>query len=68
MPFACAWSKVLEEACVYIYAAMGLFEEAVDLSLKVGGAWGVVCNVRGAVKSGVKITAKVWVWFRINNK
>jgi len=25
----------LEEACVHIYAAMGLFEEAVDLSLKV---------------------------------
>ena len=25
----------LEEACVHIYAAMGLFEESVDLSLKV---------------------------------
>ncbi len=25
----------LEEACVHIYAAMGLYEEAVDLSLKV---------------------------------
>lgn len=25
----------LEEACVHIYAAMGLYEEAVDLALKV---------------------------------
>ena len=31
----------LEEACVHIYAAMGLYEEAVDLALKVseGGGW-----------------------------
>ncbi len=27
----------LKEACVHIYAAMGLYEEAVDLALKVGG-------------------------------
>ena len=27
----------LEEACVYIYAAMGLYEESVDLALKVPG-------------------------------
>ena len=27
----------LEEACVHIYAAMGLYEEAVDLALKVKG-------------------------------
>ena len=36
----------LEEACVYIYAAMGLYEESVDLALKVGyigGLWG--CGV-----------------------
>ena len=30
----------LEEACVYIYAAMGLYEEAVDLALKVWGGGG----------------------------
>ena len=28
----------LDEACVYIYAAMGLFEESVDLALKVSCA------------------------------
>ena len=27
-----------KEACVYIYAAMGLYEESVDLALEVGGA------------------------------
>lgn len=27
----------LNDACVHIYAAMGLYEEAVDLALKVGG-------------------------------
>lgn len=27
--------KKLDEACVYIYAAMGLYEESVDLAVKV---------------------------------
>lgn len=30
----------LDEACVYIYAAMGLYEESVDLALKVPGGVG----------------------------
>lgn len=38
----------LEEACVYIYAAMGLYEEAVDLALKVR-AWGVILDGWGLV-------------------
>ena len=35
----------LDEACVHIYSAMGLYEEALDLALKVqpspggGGGW-----------------------------
>lgn len=32
----------LDEACVYIYAAMGLYEESVDLALKVPQEVGVV--------------------------
>ena len=27
--------KNLDEPCVYVYAAMGLYEESVDLALKV---------------------------------
>ena len=34
----------LEEACVHIYAAMNLYEEAVDLALKVKGGCVLHCE------------------------
>ena len=56
----------LEEACVYIYAAMGLYEEAVDLALKVwgvGGGGGGGCDIYAAMglyEEAVDLALKVW--------
>ena len=32
----------LDKPCVYVYAAMGLYEESVELALKVEGSVGVL--------------------------
>ena len=67
MPFACAWSKVWKKLVCTSMPPWGSSRKLWTSPSRWVGHGGVVCNVRGAVMSGVKITAKVWVWFIIAN-